>query len=326
MLPESPVADEDDALMSGSPKSTLETTASGADAATPVPRTFFSLLAIYVAPLSWALLREGVYTADRQDLPAYLSPYATVEGLVAWLGVNVALYGAQRAVAARRGWKMNEKHAATHKEDLLRMCVLSGLLFLAGRVGARVAADPLVFFAWLAFFTFGYGVLFELLRHANIELTRDCVRAAPASREKKHSLLPPADAALGAGNVHTLALMAFTASIVGGLLANHLALAAARNATRAPGDAPFSAAQALGLAAFVVGGHGLLVVAPGDTAAHFHHWYTGFVGSCFCVFDSDVSQIAHAMLLGIYLHGAALFGVERCFYPADHGHDARLPL
>mmetsp|Transcript_36218 Transcript_36218/g.122640 ORF Transcript_36218/g.122640 Transcript_36218/m.122640 type:complete len:304 (+) Transcript_36218:61-972(+) len=303
MLPESPVADEDDALMSGSPKSTLETTASGADAATPVPRTFFSLLAIYVAPLSWALLREGVYTADRQDLPAYLSPYATVEGLVAWLGVNVALYGAQRAVAARRGWKMNEKHAATHKEDLLRMCVLSGLLFLAGRVGARVAADPLVFFAWLAFFTFGYGVLFELLRHANIELTRDCVR-----------------------NVHTLALMAFTASIVGGLLANHLALAAARNATRAPGDAPFSAAQALGLAAFVVGGHGLLVVAPGDTAAHFHHWYTGFVGSCFCVFDSDVSQIAHAMLLGIYLHGAALFGVERCFYPADHGHDARLPL
>ena len=98
MLPESPVADEDDALMSGSPKSTLETTASGADAATPVPRTFFSLLAIYVAPLSWALLREGVYTADRQDLPAYLSPYATVEGLVAWLGVNVALYGAQRAV------------------------------------------------------------------------------------------------------------------------------------------------------------------------------------------------------------------------------------
>lgn len=303
MLPESPVADEDDALMSGSPKSTLETTASGADAATPVPRTFFSLLAVYVAPLSWALLREGVYTADRQDLPAYLSPYATVEGLVAWLGVNVALYGAQRAVAARRGWKMNEKHAATHKEDLLRMCVLSGLLFLAGRVGARVAADPLVFFAWLAFFTFGYGVLFELLRHANIELTRDCVR-----------------------NVHTLALMAFTASIVGGLLANHLALAAARNATRAPGDAPFSAAQALGLAAFVVGGHGLLVVAPGDTAAHFHHWYTGFVGSCFCVFDSDVSQIAHAMLLGIYLHGAALFGVERCFYPADHGHDARLPL
>ena len=116
MLPESPVADEDDALMSGSPKSTLETTASGADAATPVPRTFFSLLAIYVAPLSWALLREGVYTADRQDLPTYLSPYATVEGLVAWLGVNVALYGAQRAVAARRGWKMNEKHAATHKD------------------------------------------------------------------------------------------------------------------------------------------------------------------------------------------------------------------
>ena len=117
--------------------------------------------------------------------------------------------------------------------------------------------------------------------------------------------------------MHTLALMAFTASIVGGLLANHLALAAARNATRAPGDAPFSAAQALGLAAFVVGGHGLLVVAPGDTAAHFHHWYTGFVGSCFCVFESDVSLIAHCMLLGIYLHGAALFGVEACFYPAD---------
>ena len=28
-------------------------------------------------------------------------------------------------------------------------------------------------------------------------------------------------------------------------------------------------------------------------------------------------MVAQAMLLGIYLHGTALFGVERVFYPDD---------
>ena len=33
-----------------------------------------------------------------------------------------------------------------------------------------------------------------------------------------------------------------------------------------------------------------------------------------CVFDSKTSQIAQAMFCGSYIHGVALFGVEKCFY------------
>ena len=40
--------------------------------------------------------------------------------LVAWLALCLALYWAQRLVADLGRWKMNEKTAAVHKEDLLR--------------------------------------------------------------------------------------------------------------------------------------------------------------------------------------------------------------
>jgi hypothetical protein len=33
-----------------------------------------------------------------------------------------------------------------------------------------------------------------------------------------------------------------------------------------------------------------------------------------CVFDSRTSQIAQAMFLGSFIHGVALFGVEKIFY------------
>jgi hypothetical protein len=40
-----------------------------------------------------------------------------------------------------------------------------------------------------------------------------------------------------------------------------------------------------------------------------------------CVFDSRTSQLAQAMFCGCYIHGVALFGVERIFYPtADEHH------
>ena len=58
-----------------------------------------------------------------------------------------------------------------------------------------------------------------------------------------------------------------------------------------------------------------LVLAPGAASAHFHHYYLGFVGSCLCTLATDTSMVAQAMLLGIYLHGTSLFGVERVFYP-----------
>jgi len=156
-----------------------------------------------------------------------------------WLALGGALYAAQRLLAARFRFKMHEKTAARHKEDLLRQAYLSGLLFLAGRVGARINAAPLAFAALLVAFTFGFGLLFELIRHANVELTRDCVR-----------------------NGYACGVLAFTALLVAALIANHLALVAARPDDPANGAAPFGAPQAVGLALFVLGAHGAPAASP----------------------------------------------------------------
>ena len=69
-------------------------------------------------------------TTNRAGRRRYLSPFTTVPALVAWLALCLALYWAQRLVADLGHWKMNEKTAAVHKEDLLRQTLLSGLLFL----------------------------------------------------------------------------------------------------------------------------------------------------------------------------------------------------
>ena len=115
-------------------------------------------------------------------------------------------------------------------------------------------------------------------------------------------------------NGHAVAVAVFAALISGALVANQLAAAAARGDGSVPGAAL--------LAALVLLGHAALVVGPGRTSAHFHHWYSGFLGSCFCVFEGKVSLVAHAMLLGIFLHGAAYFGVERIFY-ADETENSK---
>ena len=109
----------------------------------PVPtRLFGTCLMIYVAPLAWALVKEGFASSGDGDLPPYLSPLTTVPALGAWLALCLGLYWSQRAVAKHFHWKMHEKTAATHKEDILRQSYLCALLFLAGRVGARINDQP----------------------------------------------------------------------------------------------------------------------------------------------------------------------------------------
>lgn len=45
--------------------------------------------------------------------------------------------------------------------------------------------------------------------------------------------------------------------------------------------------------------------------------YWAFCAAHMCVFDSRTSQLAQAMFLGCYIHGVALFGVEKCFYVSE---------
>mmetsp|Transcript_22756 Transcript_22756/g.70377 ORF Transcript_22756/g.70377 Transcript_22756/m.70377 type:complete len:282 (-) Transcript_22756:12-857(-) len=259
------------------------------DAASPpkVPHNrFLAALAVYSAPLVYALLTDDMSSDD-----PFLEADASVGGLAAFVALAALLYAAQRGLAAAGRWKFNEKTAADRKEDLLRQSLLCGLAYAGGAIGARLAARPLGFAALVAAYTFGYCVLFELLRYGDVEFTKGCVR-----------------------NGYALAVFGYAVALVGGLVWHVLAAVAAHD-----GSAGLLRAGAWFV--LVVGGHAALSAAPGRTSAHFHHWYTGFVGSLFCVLKSDACAVAHAMLLGIFLHGAALFGVERVYYPEDGAGD-----
>ena len=106
----------------------------------------------------------------------------------------------------------------------------------------------------------------------------------------------------------------FAASLVGCLVAHTIFRIASIASFDA--NAP-SLGDAAGVFLVIIAAHAALVLAPGAASAHFHHYYLGFVGSCLCTLATETSMVAHAMLLGIYLHGTALFGVERVFYPDD---------
>ncbi|CAJ1343812.1 unnamed protein product [Effrenium voratum] len=48
---------------------------------------------------------------------------------------------------------------------------------------------------------------------------------------------------------------------------------------------------------------------------HLHHWYWAFLASHYAVFDCLLSSLAQAAFMGIYIHGAACFGLEPIYEP-----------
>lgn len=59
----------------------------------------------------------------------------------------------------------------------------------------------------------------------------------------------------------------------------------------------------------------------------FRYW--AFLLAHVCVFDSMTSEVAQAMFCGSYIHGAALFGIEPCFYETaedDFGEEPDVPV
>ena len=276
--------------MPNTPQDDIEALVTAAPApAEGVPHGAFLLsLALFVAPLVNALLREGIVVGT-DERPRYVRRDCSAKGLAVWLLLCAALYAIQYVLARKRRWKHNEKTIARHKEDLLRQSLLCGLAYSSGIIGGRLDETPLAFAAYVVAFTLGYCVLFELLRAGNVEFTANCL-----------------------GNIYAVAVAVFAASLVGCLVAHtifRISFIASVDA-----NAP-SLGDAAGVFLVIIAAHAALVLAPGAASAHFHHYYLGFVGSCLCTLATDTSMVAHAMLLGIYLHGTSLFGVERVFYP-----------
>jgi len=143
-------------------------------------------------------------------------------------------------------------------------------------------SDNGFFFVFLVtWFTGFYAVIFETTKSLNITLTPDWV-----------------------SNPYTVCVTALSGAVVTGVLALHCLFAAQdQNLTE------FLAFLGLALALHI----GLLI-APGKAHVHIHHWYWAWALAHICVFDSRTSEVAQAMFCGGFIHGAALFGVEKCFY------------
>merc|ERR1712008_136614 len=46
---------------------------------------------------------------------------------------------------------------------------------------------------------------------------------------------------------------------------------------------------------------------------HVHHWYWAFLAAHMAIFDSALSAVSQTIFLGVYIHGAASFGLEAIF-------------
>ncbi|KAJ1459820.1 hypothetical protein M885DRAFT_511085 [Pelagophyceae sp. CCMP2097] len=252
---------------------------------------FFFMLLVYMLPLMAALGLEGVFYGGA-TAPTFLEATMRPASLLATMSLFAGLVAGQRIVAARLRWKMKDMPSDLAKENLLRLGCLSALLCVAGRVGTRMEREPLAFSALVVFYTALFGWLFERIKHADIEFTRKCV-----------------------SNPAALTLAALVVVLAFALISNHLSNFAVLERLRS--GETIAVPSCVGVAIIVVGFHAALVLSPGDAVVHWHHWYTAFFGANFCVLDSTVSMCYQAMLVGIFLHGAALFGVEQCFYPGE---------
>eukprot|EP00439_Symbiodinium_sp_Y106_P049822 s2496_g6.t1 len=110
-----------------------------------------------------------------------------------------------------------------------------------------------------------------------------------------HSVLKP---------VHSTVLVPLRS---GGVLLDHLTCA-----FQADVGWEYVAWVAFGLAA-----HGVGEGYQTGCKLHLHHWYWAFLACHYAVFDCLLSRFAQAAFLGIYIHGAALFGLESIYEPSE---------
>eukprot|EP00913_Durusdinium_trenchii_P025011 g23476.t1 len=150
------------------------------------------------------------------------------------------------------------------------------LCFL-GRLHGRVSG---VFLIFLLYFTAFYAVLFEMVRHVNLHISVDVL-----------------------GNPRGLGICVTALVVIIGVLGSHLAVAFDQGIAGA-----YVGWLLLGLLL-----HGAAEATPGGRL-HLHHWYWAFLASHYPIFDNPLSSLAQAAFMGIYIHGAACFGLQEIYY------------
>ena len=189
--------------------------------------------------------------------------------------VILGLYAALRLLS-RLGWKVRPKYCWQHKDDLMRMAYLDVSLCFLGRLHSR----NVMFLMCLVYFTAFYALLFEMVRHVNLHI----------SWEVRH-------------NPRGLAICCSALTIILAVLGAHTSMAYREGFLWT-----YGAWVALCLLC-----HGFMSAAPG-TRLHLHHWYWAFLAAHFAIFDCALSMCAQAAFVGIYVHGAACFGLDPIYY------------
>lgn len=211
---------------------------------------------------------------------------AAAAGLSLWLA---ALGAGLRQALTALGWKLGAKTAAQQKDDFVRMAYANISLSVLARVQGRFEVS---FLLLVAFYTAFFAILFEMARHTNLEIAFDLAR-----------------------NLRGLWIFAVGVAVLLGVLHAHVRLAFAQGLS-------FGLSY-LGWVALALLGHAAAVALPpaaldkrdesGPARLHVHHWHWAFFATHFAVFDSALSRVSQALFLGVYLHGAACFGLEAIF-------------
>mmetsp|Transcript_62220 Transcript_62220/g.136241 ORF Transcript_62220/g.136241 Transcript_62220/m.136241 type:complete len:250 (+) Transcript_62220:53-802(+) len=238
---------------------------------------FATAYGLYLLPFIYLLLPPG--GAPAPALPWNCSPWDGLRSLICLEVLLGALYASLRLVIDFLHWKQATKDPWQHKDDLLRMAYLNVSLCFLGRVHGRMAG---VFPLLLVYFTAFYTVLFEMVRYVNLHISMDVV-----------------------GNPRGLGICIAALVVILGVLTSHLSLAFQQGTDFA---LAYVGWVSLGLLL-----HALASALPGGKL-HLHHWYWAFLASHYPIFDCLLSSLAQAAFMGIYIHGAACFGLEAVYH------------
>lgn len=125
---------------------------------------FLGLLTVQLGPVLYALRSDTVKDPvphpsplTRDTHPQHCAPQCAV-----LVGAYVVLFVMTRVIVEACDWKRNEKSVAEHKEDLLRMMLLTVVIATVGKAQHRVRDKGKVFLSWVTFYTINYTLLFQV--------------------------------------------------------------------------------------------------------------------------------------------------------------------
>jgi len=215
-----------------------------------------------------------------------MDPLKTLWKTMLFLAWMAFLSAALRASLAHWGWKQGAKPPEQLKDDAIRMAYINVCLAVVARVQARIGMR---FCAMVALYAALFALLFEMVRHVNVHIGAEL-----------------------AGNPQGLWIVVVGVLVLVCVLHAHVCLAFAQ-------ESSFGKAY-VGWVALTLAVHAFVHVAPfswspSSPKLHVHHWYWALLAAHFAIFDSALSRTSQALYLGIYIHGAACFGLEPIFEP-----------